>query len=85
MDKKVLVYVKDYCPFCTRAKSLLENKGIAFETINLEGQEDKYKELKEQTGMQTVPQIFIGDHFVGGYRELSAFEATGELDRLLNS
>ncbi|MCB0391417.1 MAG: glutaredoxin 3 [Bdellovibrionales bacterium] len=85
MAKKVIMYVKDYCPFCTRAKALLENKQVEFETINLEGKEEEYTQLKAKTGMQTVPQIFIGDHFVGGYRELAAFEATGELDRLLHS
>ncbi|MCB0356130.1 MAG: glutaredoxin, partial [Bdellovibrionales bacterium] len=61
------------------------NKNVKFEAINLEGKEEEYTQLKEKTGMQTVPQIFIGEHFVGGYRELAAFEATGELDRLLNS
>lgn len=85
MSKKVVVYIKEYCPYCSRAKALLDNKGVTFETISLDGKEEEYANLKQKTGMQTVPQIFVGDTFVGGYTELAAFEATGELDRLLHS
>ena len=62
-----------------------KDKGIAFEEINLDGRDDEFEELKKKSGMKTVPQIFIDDKLVGGFQELSAFEATGELDRLLNS
>ena len=84
-QKKIVVYTQTICPYCDRAKALLKNKGLEFEEINLDGKDDERKALVEKTGMRTVPQIFIGDHFVGGSQELSAFEATGELDRLLNS
>ncbi len=85
MSKKVVVYIKEGCPFCVRAMTLLGDKGIDFEQISVVGKDEEYEELKKRTGMQTVPQIFIGDTFIGGYQEMSAFEATGELDRLLNS
>ena len=85
MNKKVVIYTWTVCPFCVRAKRLFDDKGIPYEEINLDGRDDEFNALKEKTGMKTVPQIFIDDKLVGGYRELSAFEATGELDRLLNS
>lgn len=80
---KVVVYSKDYCPYCDRAKSLLKSKGVSFEEINLEGQMEKFVELKQKTGMMTVPQIFINDQLVGGYTELAELESKGELDTLL--
>ena len=82
---KVVVYSKDYCPYCDRAKSLLKSKGVSFEEINLEGQMEKFVELKQKTGMMTVPQIFINDQLVGGYTELAELESKGELDTLLKS
>ena len=80
---QVKVYTTAYCPYCVRAKSLLTNKGVPFDEINLEGKHQELLDLKEKTGMRTVPQIFVGDHFVGGFQELSAINQSGELDRLL--
>ena len=79
----VQVYTKSNCPYCVRAKNLLNQKGVAFEEINLDGRERELSELRARTGMRTVPQIFIGDQLVGGYTELAALESTGELDKLL--
>src|SRR5262249_53921754 len=78
MDKYV-VYTRESCPYCVRAKQLLKSKGIAFEEINLEGREQELKELKERTGWRTVPQIFIDDKLIGGFQELAAMDARGEL------
>ena len=80
---KVMVYTKNYCPFCVHAKNLLEAKGLSYEEVNLEGQQDKLIELVNQTQMRTVPQIFINDKFIGGYSELKAFDDSGELDKLI--
>lgn len=80
---KILIYTKDHCPYCIRAKKLLTDKQVEFEEINLEGQFQEIEALKEKTQFRTLPQIFVGDTFVGGFQELSAFEATGELDRLI--
>ncbi len=83
--KAVKVYSKNYCPYCDRAKRLLTDKGVAFEEINLEGKQDDMMALIQKTGMRTVPQIFIGDFFVGGYTELKELEDNGDLDKKLNS
>jgi glutaredoxin 3 len=66
-----------------RAKDLLTRKGIAFEEINLDGRDEDLQALRERTGYRTIPQIFIGEDFVGGFSELASLDASGELDRRL--
>ncbi|MBX9768792.1 MAG: glutaredoxin 3 [Bdellovibrionales bacterium] len=80
---KVLIYTKDFCPFCVRAKNLLKNKGIVFDEINVEGNDALYEQLKNRTGHRTVPQIFITGQMIGGFTELNQLNETGELDRML--
>jgi glutaredoxin 3 len=80
---QVTIYSKTYCPYCDRAKSLLASKGVAFEEINLEGKPDEMQALVKQTGMRTVPQIFINGKLVGGFTDLAALEQQGKLDALL--
>ncbi len=82
--KSIKIYSKNYCPYCSRAKSLLERKGVTYEEINMEGKQDEMMALIKETGMRTVPQIFIGDFFVGGFTELNELEKNGELDKKLN-
>lgn len=80
---EVKVYTQTYCPYCDRAKSLLKEKGVNFEEINLDGKPDELNSLREKTGMRTVPQIFIGEELIGGYSELSSLDQEGKLDTLL--
>ncbi len=80
---KVVVYSKDYCPYCDRAKALLESKGVAFEAIELQNHPGEFEKLKARTGLMTVPQIFIGDELVGGYSDLADLERAGTLDQKL--
>ena len=81
--KEVTVYSADWCPYCTRAKKLLETKGVSYKEINVDKSPGLREKITKQTGMRTIPQIFIGEHFVGGFSELSALETSGELDGLL--
>lgn len=80
---KVIIYTTDYCGYCKRAKALLSQKGITFEEINVEGDDEKRAWLIEQTGQRTVPQIFINEKSIGGYDELSALDRSGKLDRII--
>lgn len=82
---KVVIYSKSYCPFCDRAKHLFRSKNQPFEDICLDQDAEGLKALYDQTGMRTVPQIFIGDTFIGGFQELSALDAEGKLDPLIFS
>ncbi len=80
----IVIYSKSWCPHCDRAKALLLAKGQEWTEIDVEADLAKAGEMVERSGGQrTVPQIFIGDHHVGGFDELQALENTGELDRLL--
>lgn len=80
---KVLIYTKSYCPYCDRAKALLNDKGVQFEEIFLDDKPEEYDTLKKRTGMMTVPQIFINDQLVGGYTDLAALDREGKLDEML--
>lgn len=82
--KKVIVYSKDYCPYCTRAKSLLESKGVEYEEIEVDVHPEQVQIMIEKAhGLTTVPQIFIDDFHVGGCDDLFELENKGELDGLL--
>jgi glutaredoxin 3 len=80
---KVEVYTWSNCPFCVRAKDLLNRKGAQFEEINLDGKDNELAQLRERTGQRTVPQIFIDGKLIGGFTDLAALDSRGELDRLL--
>ncbi len=81
---QVTIYTWTVCPYCDRAKALLKSKGVDYKEINLDGKDDELNALRERTGMRTVPQIFIGDELVGGYTDLAALDASGELDKKLS-
>ena len=79
----VTVYVSDWCPYCQRAKGLLQQKQVVFNEINVEEDEKSREEMLARSNRRTVPQIFIGDKHVGGCDELYALDRSGELDRLI--
>ncbi|MBA5707351.1 glutaredoxin 3 [Pseudomonas fulva] len=81
--KPVIVYSSDYCPYCMRAKYLLESKGVAFEEIKVDGKPQVRAEMTQRAGRTSVPQIWIGSTHVGGCDELHALERAGKLDALL--
>ena len=80
---KIQIYTKSYCPYCDRAKSLFKQKGVSYEEISVEGNDELYTQLKQKTGMMTVPQIFINDELIGGYTDLAALDQKGLLDAKL--
>ena len=80
---QVTVYLSDWCPYCQRAKSLLQQKAVVIREINVEDDEKSREEMIARSNRRTVPQIFIGDKHVGGYDELSALDRSGDLDRLI--
>jgi glutaredoxin 3 len=77
------MYTTSWCPYCSRARSLLERKGVSFQEIDVEASPEKRAEMQSRSGRRTVPQIFIGDHHVGGCDDLHALEQAGRLDALL--
>ena len=83
MTKSIILYTKDYCPYCKAAKALLAVKGVTFTDIEITDNDVLMAEMVKKSGRYTVPQIFIGDTHVGGGSDLAALEAAGELDSLL--
>jgi glutaredoxin 3 len=80
----VTIYTKPYCPYCIRAVSLLEQKGVAFTEIEAAFDPDTRQEMVQRAGGRaTFPQIFIGERHIGGCEVVLALERSGELDRLL--
>jgi glutaredoxin 3 len=79
----VTMYVTGWCPYCARARKLLETKGVAFESIDVEAEPEKRAEMQTRSGRRTVPQIFIGEQHVGGCDDLHELDAAGKLDSLL--
>jgi glutaredoxin 3 len=77
------MYVTDWCPYCSRARSLLADKGVVVEEINVEAVPGSREEMRARSGRDTVPQIFIGETHVGGSDDLEALDADGRLDLLL--
>lgn len=80
---QVRIYTKSNCPFCVRAKALLSRKGVAYEEIDAEGNDQLRVWLAETTGQKTLPQIFAGDRSLGGFSDVDALDKKGELDAVL--
>jgi len=82
---KVVMYVAAWCPYCMRARGLLQSRGVTYEEIDVEAVPGARAEMRSRAGRSTVPQVFIGDNHVGGYEELQALDAAGRLDPMLRS
>ncbi len=84
MSARVLMYTTAVCPYCNMAERLLKSKGIeAIEKIRVDLEPEQRVSMMEKTGRRTVPQIYIGDTYVGGFDDLSALDREGKLDPLL--
>ncbi len=81
---QVVIYTTQLCGYCHAAKRLLSEKGVSFAEIDVSGDMERRAEMMQRAnGRRTVPQIFIGDHHVGGFDDLAALERSGKLDPLL--
>lgn len=81
---KVVMYSTGFCPYCTRAEALLNQRGVTeIEKIRIDTDPAQREAMMSRTNRRTVPQIFIGDTHVGGYDDLAALDRAGELMPLL--
>jgi len=79
-----LMFSSRFCPYCQRARYLLESKQIEFEEILVDLEPERRPEMEQRAGGRTsVPQIFIGERHIGGYDDMAALDRAGELDSLL--
>ena len=81
----ITLYVTGWCPYCQRAKALLDSKRLAFNEIDVDEDPKLRQEMTARSGRRTVPQIFIGERHVGGCDDLVALETRGELDQLVSN
>jgi len=79
----VVVYSTNTCPYCDRAKALLQRKGVTFTEVRVDLDEAKRIEMMERSGRRSVPQIFINGQSIGGFDDLHALDQQGRLDPLL--
>jgi len=83
---KIEVYSGDYCPYCVRAKSLLEQRNLSYIEYNVQQDPEKRVEMsKRSNGGRSIPQIFINDKHVGGFDDLHALDKKGQLDAWLTA
>lgn len=80
---EVVIYSTKFCPYCVRAKSLLQRKGIRFKELRIDHDMALMQQMMERSKRRTVPQIFIDDYHVGGYDDMAELDAAGKLDKLL--
>jgi glutaredoxin 3 len=79
------MYTTAICPYCVRAKHLLERKGVSYEEIRIDADHDQMRIMVERSQRQTVPQIFVNDQHVGGFDDLARLESYGQLDEMLEN
>lgn len=78
--KKVTVYSMQNCPYCVKAKGLLTQRGISFETIMIDDWSDEaWDDLVKKSGMKTVPQIYVEGKLIGGFTQLAEVDAKDQL------
>ncbi len=80
---KVTLYTTLICPYCVRAKHLLQRKGVPFREIRIDQDREQMRIMVKRSRRHTVPQIFIGERHIGGFDDMAALDARGELDSLL--
>lgn len=82
---QITIYTTKVCPYCVRAKQLLERKGVEYTEINAEDEAVREAMITKAGGQRTVPQIFINNHHVGGSDDLYALDKAGKLDSMLSA
>lgn len=81
---KIVVYSKDYCPYCDRAKAFLKSKNLNYTEIDITNDVNLQNECFEKSnGRRTVPQIFVGSAHIGGYDDMMELQKQGKLDEII--
>jgi glutaredoxin 3 len=83
MSAGVTLYTTRYCPYCIRARNLLDSKGVAYRDIAVDNEPQLRREMMIRSGRDTVPQIWIGERHIGGCDDMYLLERQGRLDELL--
>lgn len=81
----VTVYTGSFCGYCDQVRALLGRRGIAYTEVSVEDHPDLREKLLARSGRRTLPQVYVGERYVGGATELAALDRTGDLLKLLQS
>lgn len=81
-DNEVVVFTMDRCPFCLQLKLFLKRKGVEFREINTSRNPEILKELQDETSFLTLPQVFVGDLFLGGYDNIIELHQKGKFNKI---
>lgn len=85
MPVEVKMYSTRFCPYCMRARSLLDSKGVVYEDIGIDANPQMRQQMMKLSGQHTVPQIWIGNRHIGGFDDMYLLERQGDLDELLKA
>ena len=80
---QVTIYTTQWCPYCVRAKALLNQKGVCYTEISVDGDSKLREQMAERAGSASVPQIWVGDIHIGGCDDMLALDREGRLDSLI--
>jgi glutaredoxin 3 len=82
---EVTVYTTGFCGYCTQVMALLERRGIPFTEVNVEDHPGLPAQLLARSGRRTLPQVYVGERYIGGAAELAALDRSGELDGIIQA
>lgn len=85
MSDNIVMYSTRFCPYCVRARNLLDSKQVSYTDIGVDSRPELRREMMTRSGRRTVPQIWIGERHVGGFDDLAQLERQGRLDQLLST
>lgn len=80
---EVVLYLTAFCPYCVRARALLDRKRVPYRVVDVGGNPALWAEMEQRSRRSTVPQVFVGDRHLGGYDDMAALDRAGRLDELL--
>ena len=81
--KSIVIYTKDYCPYCKRAAAILKQKNVEFQELDVTQDQETFDKAIAKSGCRTVPQLFVDGEYIGGHDDMVALEAQGKLNELL--
>jgi len=81
--RAVTVYTGSFCGFCQQVTSLLERCGIAYTEVSVEDHPDLREKLLARSGRRTLPQVYVGERYIGGAAELASLDRSGELTKII--
>ncbi len=83
MKKDIVIYTKNYCPYCKRAVAFLERNNLEFKEVDVTFDQSLFDPVMEKSGSRTVPQLFVDDVFIGGYDDMVALKKEGKINETL--